>query len=91
MLKDIVQENVINIIVRLKLNISDVRAGLELFFSLIHPDLETALTSSIASLDWYRIRSAIDIFKMFLHQTFAHRNFASIFSSASKMYKLSIM
>ena len=68
MLKDIVQENVINIIVRLKLNISDVTAGLELFFSLIHPDLETALTSSIASLDWYRIRSAINIFKMFLHQ-----------------------
>ena len=71
MLKDIVQENVINIIVRLKLNISDVTAGLELFFSLIHPDLETAvltMTSSIASLDWYRIRSAINIFKMFLHQ-----------------------
>ena len=34
MLKDIVQENVINIIVRL-LNFSDVTAGLELFFSLI--------------------------------------------------------
>ena len=36
MLKDIVQENVINIIVRLKLNISDVTAGLEPFF-LSHP------------------------------------------------------